>query len=74
MAHAIAHLDNTSGLSGLAAQAHGLVARIAGAIAGYRAYSQTRRELDVLSDRELADIGLSRADIVRIARSSVYGL
>jgi len=34
-------------------------------------YNTTRRELDLLSDRELADLGIMRSDIPRIARESV---
>ncbi len=33
-------------------------------------YNATRRELDLLSDRELADLGIMRSDIPRIARES----
>ena len=32
--------------------------------------NQTRRELSHLSDRELADIGISRCDIGRVAREA----
>lgn len=35
-----------------------------------RAYARTLAELQSLSDRELADIGISRADISLIARDS----
>jgi uncharacterized protein YjiS (DUF1127 family) len=31
-------------------------------------YNQTIKELNSLSDRELSDIGISRGDIVRIAK------
>ncbi len=34
-------------------------------------YNTTRRELDLLTDRELADLGIIRSDIQRIARESV---
>ena len=34
-------------------------------------YNTTRRELDLLTDRELADLGIMRSDIPRIARESV---
>ena len=33
-------------------------------------YLRTYNELDILSDRELNDLGLSRADIARVARSA----
>lgn len=38
------------------------------------AYNQTRRELAMLSDRELDDLGLSRWDIDRVARECVWGV
>jgi uncharacterized protein YjiS (DUF1127 family) len=38
-----------------------------------RIYSETYNELRSLSDRELADIGISRADLVDIARDAAYG-
>jgi len=34
----------------------------------WRAYDNAMRELSYLSDRELADIGISRCDIPRLAR------
>ena len=34
----------------------------------WKRYSEARRELSHLSDRELADIGISRSDIDRIAQ------
>lgn len=37
-----------------------------------REYRRTFNELDALRDRELADLGIARADISRIARESVY--
>ena len=37
-------------------------------------YAQTVRELNVLSDRELSDLGLVRANISTIAREAAYGL
>lgn len=33
-------------------------------------YNTTKRELDLLTDRELADLGIMRSDIPRIARES----
>lgn len=37
-------------------------------IRAYQRYRQTVRELQRLSDRELNDVGLSRADISGVAR------
>lgn len=36
----------------------------------WRKFRRTYNELDRLSDRELNDLGISRADIARIARKS----
>jgi uncharacterized protein YjiS (DUF1127 family) len=38
------------------------------------AYRETRDRLSELSDRELDDLGLTRWDIDRAARKSVYGV
>jgi uncharacterized protein YjiS (DUF1127 family) len=45
-----------------------LYRRLADWSKGYRAYHETLRELNGLSDRELADIGIARVDIPAIAR------
>ena len=37
-----------------------------------RVYNQTVAELNVLSDRDLADLGLVRANIGEIAREAAY--
>lgn len=36
----------------------------------YKSVQATKRELSRLSNRELADIGISRADIPRLAREA----
>lgn len=36
-------------------------------------YVETVRELDALSDRDLADLAISRYDIPRLAQEHVYG-
>ena len=51
-----------------------MISRIASAIRRQNAYNRTRRELSNLSDRELQDLGISRADIGSIARAGVAGL
>jgi uncharacterized protein YjiS (DUF1127 family) len=38
-----------------------------------RMFGQTFRELNALTDRELADLGIHRADIRRIAAQAAYG-
>lgn len=41
--------------------------------ADHRLYMTTFDELSSLSSRELADLGMYRADLHRIAREAVYG-
>lgn len=52
---------------------NGLVARFRKMVADYRLYRQTLEELQSLSSRKLADLGLSRASVRQIAREAVYG-
>ena len=42
---------------------------IMGRFRDWRAYRQTVNELNALSNRELTDLGISRAEIRRVARS-----
>lgn len=42
-------------------------------IARRAVYNQTVRELIALSDRELADLGISRVDIRSVAQEAAYG-
>jgi len=39
-------------------------------ITTWKRYNRTVTELQALTNRELADLGISRADIVRIAREA----
>ena len=39
----------------------------------WQRYSRTVKELEALSNRDLADLGIVRSDIGRIARESVLG-
>ncbi|KLK91485.1 hypothetical protein AA309_19720 [Microvirga vignae] len=41
-------------------------------IRAYKLYRQTVSELSELSDRELADLGIARFDIARVARESAF--
>jgi uncharacterized protein YjiS (DUF1127 family) len=51
----------------------GLLDRLRQSVARYREYRSTYEELNALTDRELADLGLSRLNIRDVARESVYG-
>jgi uncharacterized protein YjiS (DUF1127 family) len=51
----------------------GVLARTLGYFQQWREFSKTRNELAALSDRNLADLGISRGEITAIARRSVYG-
>lgn len=51
----------------------GQMARLRQRWADYREYRRTLAELDMLTDRDLADLGLSRLDIKEVAYESVYG-
>jgi uncharacterized protein YjiS (DUF1127 family) len=44
-----------------------------GRLALYRRYRTTLGELDMLSDRELANVGMHRSNIREIAQEYVYG-
>ena len=39
----------------------------------HREYTRTYNELNALSDRDLADIGIGRGDIDTLSREHVYG-
>ena len=47
--------------------------RVAKSLAEARAVQRTYDELDSLSQRELDDLGITKADIARIAFQSVHG-
>ena len=47
-----------------------LLSHITRFLAQWRRYNQNLRELNQLGDRELADMGVSRSDIPRIAWDS----
>jgi uncharacterized protein YjiS (DUF1127 family) len=51
----------------------GVFARLRQAIANHRACRALHDELSALTDRELADLGLSRLNVRDIARAAIYG-
>ena len=48
-------------------------AHIADRFAKYQTYRETMNELGSLTDRDLADLGLSRGDMHRVAVEAAYG-
>ena len=68
----MAHAINLSAYAEHAEQPS-LFARLRQSFADYRAYQATYEELNALNDRELADLGLSRADVRDVAREAIYG-
>ena len=50
-----------------------LVAGLVRTLRVWRRYSESLRELNRLDDRELADIGITRCDIQRIAWAAARG-
>jgi uncharacterized protein YjiS (DUF1127 family) len=51
----------------------GFWGRLGRRLADYRLYRQTYDELAALSDRELADLGLTRHQVREVALATVYG-
>ena len=70
MAHAINVAQNGNFI---ADRVRAVVASVSNAIELRKKYIATRDELDSLSDRELADLGISRWAVTSIAREHVYG-
>lgn len=48
------------------------VSYILSKIRAYKLYRETVRELAQLSDRDLADLGIARFDITRVARQGAF--
>ena len=62
----------TNANDGIVARLNVIVANIADRIARRRIYNNTLRELSQLSGRELADLGLHRSQLKRIAFEAAY--
>jgi uncharacterized protein YjiS (DUF1127 family) len=67
------YATNTMVSGGLMARLRALRADLAERAAKQRLFAQTRNELTNLSDRDLADLGLARADIADVAYQAAYG-
>lgn len=59
--------------NGLAHRIAGWVKSIKTAAARRAVYEQTVRELNALTNRELADLGIARLNIQDVARAAAYG-
>lgn len=57
----------------LADRFSGILAQIKATMARRAVYAQTVRELNVLSDRELSDLGIARYEINAVAAEAAYG-
>ena len=57
----------------LADRISGFLALTKASLARRAVFNQTVRELNTLTDRELADLGIARADIRAVAHEAAYG-
>lgn len=66
---------NTSRVAhpGLADRLSALVVDMKKVMARRAIFKQTQRELNALSNRELADLGIGRSMITRLAQEAAYG-
>ncbi|MDX5358587.1 MAG: DUF1127 domain-containing protein [Rhodobacterales bacterium] len=71
MAYASTSAHHVKAASGFAGK--GLIASFREALARHRVYKQTLAELHGLTGRELADLGISRSMITRVALEAAYG-
>jgi uncharacterized protein YjiS (DUF1127 family) len=70
----MAYVNNSRAVSvGLADRIRAIVATLKLNAAKRRIYEKTVRELNVLTDRELTDLGIARLSIEDIARVAAYG-
>ena len=70
MAYVNSSRDGTLGLTERAVQ---LVKSLRVSLQRRRVFKQTVRELQALSNRELADLGIHRSMITRVASEAAYG-
>ncbi|MCB1388832.1 MAG: DUF1127 domain-containing protein [Rhodobacteraceae bacterium] len=70
MAYASAHQTRSTGFFGQIAET---VSALRTAWARSRVYVRTYNELNALTSRELADLGISRSMISRLAYEAAYG-
>jgi uncharacterized protein YjiS (DUF1127 family) len=65
---------SSSALAGLVHGVAGFFRAIRETIETYRLFRRTEAELAALNDRELADLGIHRGEIERVALRAAYGL
>ena len=64
----MAYASNTQNAShGIAARVEALIVDVRARLARRKVFNETFREMAMLSDRDLADLGLHRSEIRRIA-------
>ena len=68
----VTHNDRALGGASIGHTLSTLTANLAHRFAQFRAHRSTLNELAQLSDRELADIGIHRANISTVARNTAY--
>ena len=69
----MAHISIPSSVSnGILERAASFLRSIQASRADYKLFRQTADQLNDLTDRELADLGLHRSEIIRVAHESVY--
>ena len=66
----MAYVNSRSASLGIWDRVQSLTVRFKDAMARRRLYTRTLHELSALSDRDLSDLGMSRADIGRVAREA----
>lgn len=70
---AIAQAHNTAATTGFAGRVFAAIQRMQENRARRAVYRQTVRELNALTERDLADLGINRAMITRLAREAAWG-
>lgn len=63
----------SSAIAAVGRPGQGLVARLREALQRRTVYNRTVRELNALTTRELADLGMTRSMITRVALEAAYG-
>ena len=64
---------NVAATNGLAGRLHTAILRMQENRARRAVYKQTVRELNALTSRDLADLGISRSMITRLAHEAAWG-